>query len=246
MSVLWKAGLQDPTSIPLGPFLSLIMSSARLWATVFVEAALFCIAGTLLADRSGRWDDLARAVLLLALAVGAIQISAMLVDTGDLRYRMEPGFFTFVHLPAYFVSAAVSVGLVTVTLVMQRSFRPAGAEDEVSLRVCSGKFAWGVPFVLVFAILMAAMSAKYTPQWLPSVAKAAAVQLNQYIIGHRNHPSLDRLAGHFNLADDRYILSRRNPINHPAMYLSLLKMKIRIARGDVGNITIAYVEDDRK
>lgn len=236
MSTLWGKGIQDPASVPIPELIKLVIGSSRLAPMLVGVAALLSLSAMLLREPEGRWDNLARATLLLMLSLGAVQISYLLADTGDPRHKWGAGFYTFANLPEYLVPGAIAAALILVFLTIQCEMASTSSEPIPAVQWISTGFSC--------TLLLIAMSAMYAP---PSVAvfRLAMFQTRQYLWRGENNSHLEQLSKFFDLSDDRYYLARRNPRNHPVMYVSLLKMKIRIHQGKIiDGISVSYIDDD--
>jgi hypothetical protein len=116
------------------------------------------------------------------------------------------------------------------------AIRPAEAEaaPERPLRLLDPK--WALPVAAVLCLMAAKGRQELDIDWMQNLRSG----IYATFLSAPPPPWLATMkeVGRY---DDRYYLSRERPENHPSVWISLLKMKVRLARGDLDENAVRFV-----
>ena len=224
----WPKGLQSPESLPVAEFAATLAGSPLFWMGFVCAATISALALALLMKNSDRWSDIARACLMLAQIIGAAQIAAVLKSLADPGFDVSPGYFAFARLPDYLGPAVVCSIAASIALrplpplsENQPGDRPTGLNP--------------LTLALVPLVAYAAMMPLNSISQIPTGIIQSAAQTYKYVIkGDLNEP-FAKMAAKFRPDDDVYLLPDTPQGNHPIIYYSLLKLKIRISQNAAGS-----------
>jgi hypothetical protein len=201
--------------------LATLLASDRALPGILYGVAPMVAALAILARGDRRWDAAARMLMLVAIVATASQITPILDLAGFTFF--DPGMAASILAPSY-LAPAVMLGATLVFLAsLVTAAEPAGMAPLGGTRI--GILA--VSAVVLLAVARVDGRGFLLKDW----AQGAARALGELAGGRPDMPPdplFARLAGN----DDRYFLrSALNPMNDPAIYLSLLKYKTRRAAG---------------
>lgn len=226
------------------PLLISYLAAPEFFYGAFCSAIFSLFAITLLVRRPKEGVWLARACLYLA-ALSILNGFSSAIAGHDEAYRFRDGWYAFMWFDQYLGPPLQNAALLATLVWLLQSVRVDEGIEEANRSVLAHRY--GPVFIVLCAVTA------FVTALSPAIghARLNLVRLgeNAYLqlIGKRLPPHWEREFSVISRDKNLLTVSREIPKNHPAMYFSLLKLRVLLARGeeDVDRIRFSFQEDTK-
>lgn len=176
-----------------------------------------------LAGRDGRDDSIVRCGLLVTQGLAAMLLSRAILDY-DPSLLNAPGYALFAKSPGYVAPALLAAAILGLGLAL--TGQPAPAVPSETSRPSRVRLGTGSVVALLLLLVVAKVDLKPRGE-----ITDAPTNLWRYVIVGDLHPASCRDLWQVRGDDDTYVLSATDPVNAPVIYLSALKLRLRLDAG---------------